>query len=234
MLNRFKSAGIRLLERFGYRLEPVYKSRLKQTIPAGAKLYVGCGDQVVEGYYGCDLRDLPTVSLACRAWEISSHCNALGEIYSRHMLEHLSLAEMRLTLQDWLTALTPNGVVRIEVPNLEFAIAQLQRAVWTSTALDDRFSDARWGLACFFGWQRECDPQAADYNQSYWDVHKSGYTADSMRYFLEQAGFAEIEITFEGFSAAQNRRRKLSAEASANCHLIATARKPSGVQPMAT
>ncbi len=222
----FYSMCSRVANLFGYRLEPIYKSHLKGVIPAGAKLYVGCGDQVIEGYYGCDLRDLENVSLACRAWEISRFCNNLEEIYSRHMLEHLTLAEMKLTLQDWLQALSPTGVVRIEVPNLEFAIAQWQRAVWNSEAFENKFSDTRWGFAGFFGWQRECDPQAEDYNQSYWDVHKSGYTGDSIRYFLHQAGFSNIEVRYEGFTPEQIRRRKLSPNASDRCHLVATGTKP--------
>ncbi len=228
----FHSTCTRIAERFGYRLEPIYKSRLKEVIPSGAKLYVGCGDQNVAGYIGCDLRDLPNVALACRAWEISDFCSDLGEIYSRHMLEHLTFAEMQLTLRDWLRALAPQGVVRIEVPNLAFAIEQWRRAKWTDEELENRFSDARWGFAGFFGWQRECDPLAPDYNQSYWDVHKSGYTGESIRYFLTQAGFANIEIAFEGFTPEQIRRRKLSPNASDGCHLVATAYKPSATLRM--
>ena len=232
MAGWFAAACNAVAERFGYCLVPVYQSKLKQPIPAGAKLYVGCGDQVLEGYIGCDLRALEHVHLACRAWEVSQYCSNLGEIYSRHMLEHLTLAEAQLTLQDWYQALAPGGLVRIEVPNMEFALKQWQRATWSEETLDQRYSDARWGFANLFGWQRECDPQSPDYNQSYWDVHKSGYTGESMRYFLGRAVFQSIDIQFAGFTAAQNRRRQVSAEASCNCHLVATAHKPALQQRM--
>ena len=207
-------------------MRPHYAPKLLQPVPAGSKLYVGCGEDSIEGYVGCDLRALENVSLACRAWDVSKHCQGLSEIYSRHMLEHLTLEESEITLQDWKQALAPGGVVRIEVPNLEFAIEQWRRAKWSNADLENRYSDARWGFAGFFGWQRECDPAAEDYDPNYWDVHKSGYTPESMRFFLEKAGFESIDIRLDGFTAKQNRRRKLKPEASAGCHLIATAMKP--------
>jgi len=212
--------------RIGYRLVRVYAPRLKNPIPAGSKLHVGCGEQDIEGYVGCDLRSLDHVQLVCRAWEVSEHCRDLSEIYSRHMLEHLTFAESRLTLRDWYRALAPSGLVKIEVPNLAFAIRQWERASWDAETLENKFSDARWGFAGFFGWQRECDPESPEYNQSYWDVHKSGYTVDSMKFFLAEAGFEHIEINLEGFTAKQIRRRNLAANASDECHLIATARRP--------
>lgn len=226
MANWIETACSRLASRFGYKLVRESKSFLKRPIPSGSKLYVGCGEDELDGYFGCDLRPLDHVYLACKAWEVSQFCTDLGEIYSRHMVEHLTLEEAKLTLRDWYQALRPEGLLRIEVPNIEFALRQWARADWSQQQLNDKFSDARWGFAGLFGWQRECDPLEEDYNQSYWDVHKSGYTGDSMRFFLSEAGFEDIEIHYGGFTEAQNRRRKLSADASKDCHLFALARKP--------
>lgn len=217
----------------GYHLERKYSPVLRSPVPAGSKLYVGCGDQKLDGYVACDLRALPHVQLACRAWDISRYCQNLSEIYSRHMVEHLTYEEAKLTLRDWHAALAEDGIVRIEVPNIDFAIQQWSRAVWTKESLAQRYSDARWGFAGFFGWQRECDPRQQEYNQTYWDVHKSGYNADSMRFFLEESGFCDITITFEGFTEKQLHRRNLAPNASDNCHLIAVARKNSAANRLA-
>ena len=216
--------------RLGYDLVPAYVPGLKRPVPPGAKLYVGSGEQQATGYVACDFRPLENVQLVCRAWEVSRFCSGLSEIFSRHMLEHLTLAEAELTLRDWFAALAPSGIVRIEVPNLEFALSQWQRARWNSAELANRLSDARWGFAGLYGWQRECDPKSSDYNQSYWDVHKSGYTAKSMRHFLSQAGFEQIEISFESFTLEQLRRRNLDLHASDNCHLVAVGRKPAAAR----
>lgn len=210
----------------GFQLVPFQESGLKRPIPAGAKLYVGSGEQSLEGYVSCDSRSLENVQLVCRAWEVSRFCSGLSEIFSRHMLEHLTLAEAGLTLRDWMAALAPGGTLRLEVPNLEFALAQWHRARWNSSEFANKLSDARWGFAGLYGWQRECDPESADYNQSYWDVHKSGYTSESMRYFLDQAGFEQIETSYASFTLEQLRRRNMDLHASDNCHLVAVARKP--------
>lgn len=216
----------RIARRLGYQLVPLLRSHLRSEIPAGAKLYVGCGEDQLADYVGCDIRPLEHVALACKSWEISSFCNGLSEIYSRHMVEHLTQAEARLTFADWYKALAPGGIVRIEVPNLTFAISQWQRAEWSDEALESRFSDASWGFANLFGWQRECDPLNGDYNQSYWDVHKSGYTADSLKYFLSGAGFEDIETSLASFTPEQLKRRGMHMSASDGCHLRATAKRP--------
>ncbi|TWT30852.1 class I SAM-dependent methyltransferase [Blastopirellula retiformator] len=218
----------KLASLMGYELTKRRRSQLRAPIPPGSKLYVGCGEDRREGYCYSDIRPLPHVQLACKAWEVSQFCQGLGEIYSRHMLEHLTLGEVKLALQDWHKALAEGGQVRIEVPNLAFVIAQWQQAEWTGEPFADRYSDACWGFAGLFGWQRECDPTAPDYNQSYWDVHKSGFTGESMRYFLTQAGFEDIEIQFDRFTDKQIARRKIHPNASDDCHLIATARKRQG------
>ncbi|GAB5403891.1 MAG: hypothetical protein Aurels2KO_21220 [Aureliella sp.] len=233
MVSWIESFAVRVASHLGFALTRESKSMLRRSIPDGAKLYVGCGEHELEGYAGCDLRALPNVRLVCKAWEVSRFCEGLSEIYSRHMLEHLTLRESQLTLADWFQALAPGGEVRIEVPNLDFVLRQWGRAKWNEEELAGKFSDARWGFAGLFGWQRECDPESPEYNQSYWDVHKSGYTQESIRFFLEQAGFVNIKMRLGGFTKEQNMRRGLDPSASEGCHLFASAQRPSVVSRVA-
>jgi predicted SAM-dependent methyltransferase len=177
-------------------------------IGAGARLYVGCGEDHREGYVGCDIRRLPSVQLVCRAWEISKFTRSASEIYSRHTLEHLSDGEARAALHDWYEALAIGGRVEVVVPDLDFHLSQWLNALWNSVADARADSDARWSFAGLYGWQRHCDPREIDYDSSYWDVHKSGYNAPRFRWLLEAAGFSEIQI------ATVDR-----------CHLTATAVK---------
>ena len=187
------------LEKLGYQIRraPVFRKTTPQDVPAGARLYVGCGDDRREGFLGCDHRPLVTVDLVCAAWEISHYTNEAGEIYTRHMLEHLTFAEVETTLADWYKALAPGGKVHIIVPNLDAHIEQWLRANWTSDERENPRSDASWAAAGLFGWQVDCDPRKPGYNRSYSDVHKSGYNAAVLRFFLEQAGFRDVETSVE-------------------------------------
>lgn len=221
----FEKCVVRMAKSLGYELKKSYRPQAFGEVARGSRVYIGCGEQTLEGYLGCDLRPLPNVTIACRAWELSQFCRDLKEIYSRHMLEHLTYYEAVLALRDWNNALGADGFVRIEVPNIRFAITQWLRSEWSSEAWSDRYSDARWGFAGLFGWQRECDPTQTDYNSSYWDVHKSGYDEQIIRFMLNEAGFHNITIGLEGFTPAQMRRRNLPAGASDGCHLIAVAYK---------
>jgi predicted SAM-dependent methyltransferase len=83
---------------------------------------VGCGLDYKEGYIGCDLRKTSTVSIQCKAWELSKHCDKLEKIYTRHMFEHLTIRESEFCLRDWYSALKFGGCATIIVPNLEFHI----------------------------------------------------------------------------------------------------------------
>ncbi|MFZ5829779.1 MAG: methyltransferase domain-containing protein [Planctomycetota bacterium] len=183
--------------------------RLRRAIPPGAKLDVGCGDAPREGYCSCDVRELPTIDLVCAAWEVSKHCRELAEIHSRHALEHLTFAEVTTALEDWYEALAVHGTLIVTVPNIEHHIEQFRRATWSEETLADKWSDASWGLAGLYGWQRQCDPRGGDYDRSYWDVHKSGFTPALLSYLLARAGFVDVEVVVEDEVHLVGRGRKI-------------------------
>lgn len=172
------------------------------------RLYVGSGPDSREGYINCDIRSIPGVQLVCPAWKISAFASNVEAIYSRHTLEHLTDEETRLTLDDWFSALRIGGTVEIIVPNMRFHIDQWLKANWKAEGPVGTKNIARWAFAGFYGWQRECNPRERGYNQSYWDVHKSGYDAGRIEYLLETSGFARIET-----------------EIVDECHLVARASK---------
>lgn len=180
----------------------------------GARLYLGCGDDVRAGYVGCDIRDLPNVSIVCKAWEVSRFCKTVKEIYSRHMLEHLTLPQFEATLVDWYGALADGGTIEIIVPNMDFHIEQWQRAVWDEVSWAQQFSDARHVFASIWGWQREAGTEHGDLSEGVselWDVHKCGFNEKSIGFFLARAGFSDVQTRiFEQW------------------HLVARARKNTG------
>ena len=195
--NSQRLLGSGKLWRLKKRIKQLFHLRAPTEIIRGENIYVGCGDKTRDDFLGCDIRPLPNVKIVCPAWDVSNHCQDLNRIYSRHMVEHLTFAEAKKTFSDWFAALALGGEIEIEVPNMRFHIDQWLKADWTEEALNDRKSDARWGFAGFYGWQRECDPDDHSYNQSYWDVHKSGYDEKLLRFMLEAAGFVDVEIRIE-------------------------------------
>ena len=124
------------------------------------------------------------------------------------MLEHLTFKEVEATLNDWHKCLEVGGGIHLVVPFLDFHIEQWKKAEWSESTLSEKWSDATWSMAGFYGWQRECDPKADNYNSTYWDVHKSGFNIQNMTFILQRAGFSEIELSIFD-----------------ECHLIAKATK---------
>lgn len=176
-------------------------------------VYVGCGDDSIEGFVGSDLRNTDAADIICPAWKLSEYANNLECIYSRHMLEHLTFEQAIVTLSDWFRTLRPSGEVVICVPNLEFHAHKLgilsdeEIKNWDGILTKNcKVSEA---LSGFFGWQRESSPTLSLEDIANWDIHKSGYTVQILTKVLDMVGFVEIQTTIE--------QEK---------HLIATARKP--------
>jgi radical SAM superfamily enzyme YgiQ (UPF0313 family)/predicted SAM-dependent methyltransferase len=154
----------------------------------GGRLYVGCGEDERPGYIGCDVRRLSTVAVVCPAWEVSRHLVEVEEVFSRHLLEHLTFAEAEAALRDWLCALKLDGELHLVVPDMDAHVRQWQRASWAEPHWRNPRSDARYAAAGFWGWQREASGRPPD-RLACWDVHKSGYDADSLAFFLNRLGY---------------------------------------------
>ncbi|HHT49394.1 MAG TPA: methyltransferase domain-containing protein [Firmicutes bacterium] len=91
------------------------------------KLEFGCGEKLREGYIGVDIRPLPNVKYVCNAWEIVDYVQpeSVDAIYSRHFLEHLTYAQLEMTLYSWRRILKPNGTLHIIVPDINYHMRQI-------------------------------------------------------------------------------------------------------------
>ena len=168
---------------------------------------MGCGNDSLAGYVGCDIRKTPAVKIVCKAWELSSKVKDIENIYSRHMCEHLTYQEFEQTLKDWHRALRNGGQIHIIVPNIDYHIKQFKRAVFDNENLQNAKSDLAWSIAGFCGWQRE-NYTLGGGKTKYWDVHKSIWNDKLMRLYLENTGFSDIRT-----------------EIIENVHLVAKAKK---------
>lgn len=149
------------------------------------KLDVGCGEQCREGYHGVDLRDLPGVGCVSDAamldWWFDP--GSIDEIYTRHMLEHLSLEDARLALVSFYTVLKPGGLVEIIVPDMEYHARQLIYAPMDAPSeFNPSVTEFQHALYSIYGWGR---------NEH--DVHRWGYTSASLSRELAAHGFVNMK-----------------------------------------
>lgn len=152
------------------------------------RLEFGCGPSLKPGFEGVDIRWFPGVRYICNSWKIGKYVKkeSVTEIYSRHFLEHLTFAQVDLTLEEWSWILEKGGMVEIIVPDLDYHISQ-----WIAhdgsrvSEVNPAWTLREHAIAGFWGWQREGDSK-------FWDVHKCGFNFETLRDFLEKHRFQRV------------------------------------------
>ncbi len=177
-------------------------------------IYIGCGPDIREGFLHVDVRKFKHVDIVCNAWELSKHMIEVNHVYSRYLLQYLTNFEADRALRDWFKALKTAGTVRIIVPNMDFHCKQWLQAQWNEDTLKNKNSDAQHSFAGFWGRQAECDPWKEDYNNTYRDVHKSGYNEKRMKFLLERIGYIDVhtEVKNDIHVVAEAAKPKYSGE----------------------
>ncbi|MEO1187177.1 MAG: methyltransferase domain-containing protein, partial [Cyanobacteria bacterium J06636_27] len=101
--------------------------------------------------------------------------NLVDEIFSEHMLEHLSKYEVPQALKEWARVLKPDGKLIMNLPNLEWCLQQ-----WLNQPEEKRWN---WQLDTVFGLQTHPG-----------EFHKTGFTKSRLYELLKDAGFNTIKI----------------------------------------
>lgn len=101
-------------------------------------------------------------------------------VYSCHSLEHLYPHDAMKALGEFHRVLKNGGVVIIQVPNLE-GVQATEEVLFTAPIGDIT------GLDLIYGYRKLLKdmPHMA---------HRNGFTPDTLRSFLEDAGFNEVHI----------------------------------------
>ncbi len=78
---------------------------------------------------------------------------------------------------------------------MDFHVEQWRHAVWNEETWNEKWSDARYAFAGFWGWQRESDIEglACSGKNAYWDVHKCGFNKKFLTFLLNRAGFSDVK-----------------------------------------
>lgn len=124
--------------------------------------------------YRADLRKLPFAS------------NEFDVCYSSHVLEHFPRAEVGKVLDEWVRVLKPEGELRLIVPNLEWAAAEIQKGV-----INDDVLNVLYG--------------AQTYKEN---AHMVGFTPKTLNEMLKERGFKRVDVDIVGYNLCMRAWRK--------------------------
>lgn len=137
------------------------------------RLDIGSGNQPMKGFTGVDLYAEGEGIVKAPMDALPYEDESVEEIYSSHALEHIGKYEVVPTLREWYRVLKFDGVLTIEVPDLEWCCMN-----WL------KYKSSDWNMDALFGDQSTPG-----------QFHKTGFTQQIMYKYLEQAGFAGREVT---------------------------------------
>lgn len=161
------------------------------TTQTDIRLNIGCGEGRRRGYIGVDARPDRGVDHVAMAWDLSAWpSGTVTEIYCRHTLEHLDPADARRAIAAWHAALRPGGIVHVIVPDLIFHARQLLGEVTSWN--DDPAANFEHAIKSIYGWRA---PHRGGDGE---DAHRWGYTWDSLRELLNEAGFNDVVRVTQG------------------------------------
>jgi predicted SAM-dependent methyltransferase len=138
------------------------------------RLNLGCGEILEPGYINIDLH-YPQADVQMDVRRLEYADNSVEEITSSHLLEHFGKREIPAILKDWHRVLKPGGILKLNLPNLEWCCKN-----WLAQPPEKKTGLA---LDMLFGLQ-----------SSEGEYHKTGFTKPVLRALLEQAGFDDIKI----------------------------------------
>ncbi len=166
----------------------VTKKALSNPLPPSAdavpilkpvKLHLGCGYKRIpstptETWINVDkYPECSTPDIVCDSVDLDCPDNYADEIFSNHMIEHISHRRILDAFKNWARILKPGGKLVIECPNLTAAVQK-----WMNIPDFGRGST----YETIFGGQE--GPGA---------YHISGYSYELLESLLKEAGFKEVK-----------------------------------------
>jgi len=139
------------------------------------KLHVGCGKRFLPGWTHVDAQSYSHIDVVVPLDQISTAFihDSIDEIYACHVLEHIPRGKISSTLKDLSKLLKVGGFLRIAVPDFEAVVSAYGKE-------GIRLYPDLYGL--IWGGQRDS-----------YDYHHAGFDYQTLKAFLEEAGFSFIE-----------------------------------------
>lgn len=160
-------------------------------------VYIGCGEDIKEGFLHMDVRKLEHIDFVCESWNVSNNLANISHIYSSHSLEYLTNFEADRSLRDWLKALKTDGTIEIVLTNMDYIAKLWLEAEWNEENLSNKNSNSQISFSDMWGKQENSDPWDKSYTKDYVSVRKSGYNKKRIEFLLARIGYVEISIKEE-------------------------------------
>lgn len=144
------------------------------------RLYVGCGAERRDGWVCIDANEDLAPDVVALADKLPMFADgSAGAIEACHLFEHLTIDDARAALREWWRVLGPGGVLMLELPNIRRCLEILGQQE------DPEGYD--FGLIGIYGWPADIRAEGV------WQLHKWGWTPESLAKELTAAGFSDVE-----------------------------------------
>ena len=168
------------------------------------KLNLGCGDKILPGYVNVDVVEARAgmkPDVICDLHDLTPFADAsVDEILSVHVVEHFWRWEVGAILREWLRVLKPGGRLVAECPNLKSACETFLGDPQQRAGAGEEGQRTLW---VFYGDPKWKDPLM---------VHRWGYTPESLKALLEEAGFVQVRQEPAQFKLREPRDMRVVGE----------------------
>lgn len=171
------------------------------------RLNIGCGTDYKKGWINIDNNSDHNIKELDINWDLRYPLpvedGTVDFIFNEHFIEHLTVAESRVALQEFKRLLKVGGVMRIAMPNLEDAVANYLDPKWRDKDFVKRFN---------MGFVKT-GAELLNMNFSWWG-HKWLYDWEELERRLVEADFGHIKRERRGHSAHKDLQQLETREES--------------------
>lgn len=111
------------------------------------RLHLGCGSIHLDGYINIDKFNIDA-DLLMDAGKLHFPDNSVAEIFTSHMIEHITYSEFMKALREWKRVLKKEGTLIIRCPNFEKHLRD-----WLDGDYQKRWGENNYGVNVILGFQ---------------------------------------------------------------------------------